>query len=214
MAARAPGTLAVRASDHDVTVQVTTSVLACGWCRSGRVAGANVVLGMTLGQRYELAERVGAGGYSEVWRGRDLVLNRPVAVKLLHAGDVQDGEALARFRAEAQHAGSLAHENIARVYDYGEPDPPFLVMELVDGPTLAQELADGPLHPARAMDLIAQAAAGLQAAHSAGLVHRDVKPGNLLLAPGDVVKVTDFGISPAVGSAPVTSTGQVIGTPG
>jgi eukaryotic-like serine/threonine-protein kinase len=171
-------------------------------------------LGMTLGQRYELEERVGAGGYSEVWRGRDLVLNRPVAVKLLHAGYVQDGEALARFRAEARHAGSLAHENIARVYDYGEPDPPYLVMELVDGPTLAGELAGGPVDPARVMDLIAQAAAGLQAAHSAGLVHRDIKPGNLLLAPGDVVKVTDFGIAHAVGSAPVTSTGQVIGTPG
>jgi serine/threonine-protein kinase len=171
-------------------------------------------LGMTLGQRYELEERVGAGGYSEVWRGRDLVLSRPVAVKLLHAGYAQDGEALARFRAEARHAGSLAHENIARVYDYGEPDPPYLVMELVDGPTLARELAGGPVDPARAMDLIAQAAAGLQAAHSAGLVHRDIKPGNLLLAAGDVVKVTDFGISHAVGSAPVTSTGQVIGTPG
>ena len=171
-------------------------------------------LGVTLGQRYELEERVGAGGFSEVWRARDLVLNRPVAVKLLHVGYVHDAEALARFRAEARHAGSLAHGNIARVYDYGELDPPYLVMELIDGPSLSRVLASGPLDPVRAMDLVAQAAAGLEAAHAGGLVHRDIKPGNLLLAPGGIVKVTDFGISQAVGSAPVTSTGLVVGTPG
>jgi len=79
--------------------------------------------GVALGHRYELAERVGAGGYSDVWRARDLTLNRTVAVKVLHAAYVQDAEALARFRAEARHAGGLAHENIARVYDYGEPRP-------------------------------------------------------------------------------------------
>src|ERR1700744_498167 len=130
-------------------------------------------LGMTLGQRYELVERVGAGGYGEVWRGRDLVLNRPVAVKLLHAGYAQDGEALARFRAEARHAGSLAHENIARVYDYGEPEngQSYLVMELVEGPSLAGVLAGGPLDARRTMDVVAQVAAGLQAAHTAGLIH-------------------------------------------
>jgi serine/threonine-protein kinase len=171
-------------------------------------------IGVTLGQRYELEERVGAGGFCEVWRARDLVLNRPVAVKLLHVGYIQDAEALARFRAEARHAGSLAHENIARVYDYGEPDPAYLVMELVDGPTISRVLTSGPVDPIRAMDLVAQAAAGLQAAHLGGLVHRDIKPGNLLLAPGGIVKVTDFGISQAVGSAPVTSTGLVVGTPG
>jgi serine/threonine protein kinase len=170
--------------------------------------------GVTLGQRYELEERVGAGGFSEVWRARDLVLNRPVAVKLLHVGYIQDAEALARFQAEARHAGSLAHENIARVYDYGELDPPYLVMELVDGPSMARMLASGPVDPMRAMDLVAQAAAGLEAAHVGGLVHRDIKPGNLLLAPGGIVKITDFGISQSVGSAPVTSTGLIVGTPG
>jgi len=170
--------------------------------------------GVTLGQRYELEEQVGAGGFSEVWRARDLILERLVAVKVLHAGYVQDVDTRARFRAEARHAGSLAHENVARVYDYGEPDPPYLVMELVDGPSLAQELASGPMDPGRAMDVVAQTAAGLQAAHEAGLVHRDIKPANLLLAPGGVVKITDFGIAHAVGSAGVTGTGLVVGTPG
>ena len=137
-----------------------------------------------------------------------------MAVKVLHGGYLQDAVALARFRAEAWHAGSLAHENIAQVYDYGEPDPPYLVMELVDGPSLAQVLASGPMGPARAMDVVAQAEAGLQAAHEAGLVHRDTKPGNLLLAPDRIVKITDFGIYHAVGSARMTSTGLVVGTPG
>jgi hypothetical protein len=170
--------------------------------------------GVALGHRYELEERVGAGGFSDVWRARDLTLNRTVAVKVLHVAYVQDAEALARFQAEARHAGSLSHENIARVYDYDELHPPYLVMELVDGPSLAQALASGPMDPVRAMDVVAQAAAGLQAAHEAGLVHRDIKPGNLLLAPDGTVKITDFGISHAVGSAGVTSTGLVVGTPG
>jgi eukaryotic-like serine/threonine-protein kinase len=170
--------------------------------------------GVALGHRYELAERVGAGGFSDVWRARDLTLDRTVAVKVLHAAYVQDADALARFQAEARHAGSLAHENIARVYDYGEPHPPYLVMELVDGPSFAQVLTSGPMDPVRAMDVVAQAAAGLQAAHEAGLVHRDIKPGNLLITPDGIVKITDFGISHAVGSARVTSTGLVVGTPG
>src|SRR5215470_12166503 len=170
-----------------------------------------------LGRRYALEEKIGAGGYSEVWRGTDVVLTRQVAIKLLHPGYAQYAEELARFRAEAQHAGALTHENIARVYDYGEPDPPqppFLVMEFIDGPSLAGALTGCPLDPARTMDIVAQAASGLHAAHLAGLVHRDIKPGNLLLAPGGIVKITDFGIAHAADSAPVTGTGQLIGTPG
>ena len=123
------------------------------------------------------------------------------------------GGTLARFRSEARHAGSLSHPGIAQVYDYGEAELPYLVMELVDGPSLAGVLASGPLDPGRAMDVVAQAAAGLQAAHRAGLVHRDIKPGNLLLGPGGQVKITDFGISHAAGSAPLTGTGMVLGTP-
>ena len=171
---------------------------------------------LVLGGRYELAERVGAGGFSEVWRAADLVLARPVAVKLPYPGFTQDEEALARFRAEARNAGRLSHENVARVYDYGEPsppDPPFLVLELIDGPPLSVLLREGPLAPDRTARLLAQAAAGLSAAHQAGLIHRDIKPGNLLIAPGGTVKVTDFGISYAAGSAPLTATGLVYGTP-
>ena len=173
---------------------------------------ASILLG-----RYELGERIGGGGFSEVWKGTDLALNRPVAIKMLHVVYAEHAETLARFRAEARHAASVSHGNIARVFDYGEadpPNPPFLVMEFVPGPSLAQVLAGGAMDPARSMKIVAQAAAGLQAAHRAGLVHRDIKPGNLLLAPGDVVKITDFGIAHAAGSAPVTSTGLVIGTAG
>jgi len=116
-----------------------------------------------LDGRYQLDERIAAGGYGEVWRATDLILGRKVAVKLLLAQHVQQAETLARFRAEAQRAGALTQANIARVYDYVEPNPPqppFLVMELIDGPSLAQVLADGPLPPAQVMDIIAGAAAG------------------------------------------------------
>jgi serine/threonine-protein kinase len=168
-----------------------------------------------LGGRYELDEPIGTGGFSEVWRATDTVLSRPVAIKRLNASYARQAQALARFRAEARHAGALSHPNIARVYDYAEPadGQPYLVMELVDGPSLARALTSGPLDAARTMDVVAQAAAGLQAAHDAGLIHRDIKPANLLLSPGGTVKVTDFGIAHAVGSAPVTVTGMLIGTP-
>lgn len=163
--------------------------------------------------RYRLEGRIAAGGMGEVWKGTDVVLGRPVAVKLLRAGCAQDPGSLARFRSEARHAASLSHPGIAQVYDYGQAEPPYLVMELVDGPSLAQVLGGGPLDPGRAMEVVAQAAAGLDAAHRAGLVHRDIKPGNLLLGPGGEVKITDFGISRAAGSATVTGTGELLGTP-
>ena len=175
------------------------------------------LVGAVLGGRYVLDEQIGNGGYGEVWRATDTVLSRPVAIKLLHPRYAQRSEGLARFRAEARHAGGLSHENIARVFDYGEPaggQPPYLVMELVDGPSLEAALAGGPLESSRTMDIVAQAAAGLQAAHAAGMIHRDIKPGNLLLAPGGTVKITDFGIAHTIGSASVTASGELIGTPG
>jgi serine/threonine-protein kinase len=176
-----------------------------------------VQAGAVLGGRYVLEEQIGSGGYGEVWRAADRVLSRPVAVKLLHPRYAGQGQAMARFRAEARHAAALSHENIAQVHDYGEAaggQPPYLVMELVDGASLDAVLAGGPLDATRTMDIVAQTAAGLQAAHAAGMVHRDIKPGNLLLTPRGTVKITDFGIAHTVDSASVTATGELIGTPG
>jgi serine/threonine-protein kinase len=169
-----------------------------------------------LAGRYRLESQIAAGGVGEVWRAEDVVLTRPVAVKLLRAEFAGHAETLVRFRAEARHAGALSHPAIARVYDYGDPVPPhpaFLVMELVDGPSLAAVLAAGPLDADQTMDVVAQVATGLQAAHAAALVHRDIKPANLLIAADGQVKITDFGIAHVAGSVPVTSTGTVMGTP-
>ena len=174
-----------------------------------------VLAGYFLAARYQLDEPIGTGWFSEVWRATDVALSRPVAVKLLHPAYAQQPEALARFRAEARHAAALWHENITHIYDYEEPaegPQPYLVMELVDGPSLAGVLAGGPLDAARTMGVVAQAAAGLQAAHAMGLVHRDIKPGNLLLGSSGTVKITDWGISHAIGSVPGTVAGIATGT--
>jgi serine/threonine-protein kinase len=179
-----------------------------------------------LAGRYRLDEQIAVGGTGQVWRAADTVLGRGVAVKLLRPEYAGHDETLARFRAEARHAAQLAHPGIVQVYDYGLAGPegvygiagpegvPFLVMELVDGPSLAAVMARGPLDPSWVLDMIAQVAAALAAAHAAGLVHRDIKPGNLLLAPDGTVKITDFGIAHAAGSAPLTRTGTLPGTPG
>ena len=172
--------------------------------------------GVLLADRYRLESRIAAGGVGEVWRAEDLVLGRPVAVKVLQEGYASHPQTLARFRAEARHAGSLAHPGVAHVYDYGETGPagrPYLVLELVDGPSLAGVLAGGPLDPAATMGIVAQVAAGLAAAHAAGLVHRDIKPANLLMGRDGQVKITDFGIAHAAGSAPITQVGTLVGTP-
>jgi eukaryotic-like serine/threonine-protein kinase len=181
----------------------------------GKAPGV-VGAGLVLQDRYRLEALIAVGGMGEVWRATDLALDRPVAVKVLRPEHIRDGDGLARFRAEARHAGSLSHPNIAHVYDYREaqpPDPSYLVMELVDGPSLARLLDEGPMDPARTLDVVAQAARGLAAAHRAGLVHRDIKPGNLLVGQDGLVKVTDFGIAHAAGSTLATQTGALIGTP-
>jgi eukaryotic-like serine/threonine-protein kinase len=174
-----------------------------------------VVPGSVLSDRYRLDGRIAFGGMGEVWRGTDLVLERVVAVKLLRPEYAHDEECLARFQAEGRHAALLSHPNVAQVYDYVERAPPvpgFLVMELVAGQSLARLLARGPMGPARTMGIIAQAATGLQAAHAVGLLHRDIKPGNLLVGQDDLVKITDFGIAQAPGSPRLTRTGMLIGT--
>jgi eukaryotic-like serine/threonine-protein kinase len=179
------------------------------------VAAVVTRTGLILGERYRLDKRIAAGGVGQVWRATDLLLSRPVAVKVLRPEYAEHPETLDRFRKEARNAGALSHPHVAQVFDYGPagPDwPPYLVMEFVDGPSLADILAIDPVEAAFALDVIAQSADGLSAAHRAGLVHRDVKPGNLLIGPEGQVKITDFGIAYAAGQAPVTGPNLVMGT--
>jgi serine/threonine-protein kinase len=171
--------------------------------------------GFVVEKRYRLDKRIAAGGVGQVWRATDLLIERPVAVKVLRPEYADHPDTLDRFRKEARNAGLLTHPHVAQVFDYGPGGadcPPYLVMEFVDGPSLADVLAADAIGPAVALDVIAQTAAGLSAAHRAGLVHRDVKPGNILIGPGGQVKVTDFGIAHAAGQAPVTGPGLVMGT--
>jgi serine/threonine-protein kinase len=171
-----------------------------------------------LGDRYELLGLLASGGMGRVWRARDLRLNRQVAVKVLRSEFTGDPAFVARFRAEAQHAAALHHPNIASVFDYGEVEEDgerlaYLVMELVEGESLAELLArERRLDLPRALDVLRSTAAALAAAHATGLVHRDVKPGNVLMASDGSVKLTDFGIAWSASSVPLTGTGQVIGT--
>ncbi|SDF96921.1 serine/threonine protein kinase [Blastococcus aurantiacus] len=173
-----------------------------------------------LGGRYELDTLLATGGQGQVWRARDTVLSRPVAVKVLRSEFTGDPTFIARFRAEAQHAALVVHRHIAALFDYGELDDAltgerlaFLVMELVEGESLADLLArEGRLPASRTLAILRQAADALAAAHAAGLVHRDVKPGNVLVAADGSVKLTDFGIAVSASSLPLTQTGQVVGT--
>lgn len=170
--------------------------------------------GVTFGGRYELDSRIAIGGMGEVWEATDHVIGRTVAIKILKDEYMGDPGFLERFRAEARHAALVNHEGIASVFDYGEEaGSAFLVMELVPGEALSTIIErDGSLSTDKTLDIVAQTSAALQAAHAAGLVHRDIKPGNLLITPDGRVKITDFGIARIADQVPLTATGQVMGT--
>jgi eukaryotic-like serine/threonine-protein kinase len=170
--------------------------------------------GLVLNSRYRLLERLATGGMGEVWRAEDELLARPVAVKLLRLEHLADEHAKARFANEARFAAALQHTGIAQVYDYGEQDErAYLVMELVPGEPLSRILArTGRLTPETTLDLVAQAARALQIAHTAGIIHRDVKPANLMVTADGTVKITDFGIARGLAVSTLTQTGMVMGT--
>ena len=174
----------------------------------------NPVNGTILSKRYALTGRIAAGGMGEVWAATDTVLGRSVAVKLLSPALSEQGDFLERFRAEARNCAALHHPNITTVFDYGEDDgSAFLVLELVPGQPLSQLIADSaPLSAQTTAAILIQAATALEAAHRSGVVHRDVKPANILITPDGTAKLTDFGISRLIDTAPLTRTGQVLGT--
>ncbi len=168
-----------------------------------------------LTERYHITSHLARGGMADVYQGQDTLLNRKVAIKVLHAQYSSDEAFVKRFRREAQAAANLSHPNIVGIYDWGQAQGTyFIVMELVDGRSLRDVLkSEGALLARRATEIAAEVAAALSIAHQAGLVHRDVKPGNILLAKDGTVKVTDFGIARAWDdSAELTKTGAVIGT--
>jgi len=165
-----------------------------------------------LGGRYELRGVLGFGGMAEVRDGWDNRLNRPVAVKLLHPGMSSQAEMRDRFKVEARAAAALNHPNIVGVYDFGLDGPtPFIVMERLSGETLGDQIALGPLPQAQVHGVLRDVLAALAVAHEAGMLHRDIKPGNILLSDSGGVKVADFGIVKAPGSVR-TTTGQLVGT--
>ena len=171
-------------------------------------------IGTILGGRYRLVELLGQGGMATIYRAADTQLGRDVAVKLLRPEYLRDPDFSSRFRQEAQNAASLNHPNVVSVYDYGEdPNGPYIVMELVDGEDLATILRrNGALPASQAARIGASVARALAAAHARGIVHRDVKPGNVLIGRDGRVKVVDFGIARAVAEAQMTLPGTTLGS--
>ncbi|ASU56095.1 serine/threonine-protein kinase [Nocardiopsis dassonvillei] len=176
--------------------------------------GPGDLTGTVLSDRYRLEEQVGSGGMGTVWKATDTLLNRPVAVKLLHPSQMAEPTARERFRTEGRITAGLSHPGIAQVYDYGEENGrAFLIMELVVGEPLSQVLREqGHLSADQTLDFVYQAAKALAAAHARGVVHRDIKPGNLLVTPDGQLKLTDFGIARGDMSVTLTQTGMVMGT--
>lgn len=174
--------------------------------------------GSLVADRYRIDEAIAAGGMGEVWRATDEVLGRVVGVKFLHPQYALDETFLERMLREARAASSVNHPGVVAVYDFGRIDPEgdlatsYIVMEHVDGPSLAQILLDGPLTVERSLAILEQVSAALHAAHEAGVIHRDVKPGNILVTAGGEVKLTDFGIARSHDATPLTETGSITGT--
>ncbi|MEU8191951.1 serine/threonine-protein kinase, partial [Micromonospora carbonacea] len=175
--------------------------------------------GVVLSGRYRLDDRVATGGMGDVWRATDQVLGRRVAVKVLLPALVSDPDFIARFRAEARIMAALRHPGIVQVYDCGEDDLPsggradYLVMEFVEGEPLSRRIeAAGHLGVAETMSIVAQAAQALHAAHAGGIVHRDVKPSNLLVQEDGTVVLVDFGVARSTNVTSITSTNAVPGT--
>lgn len=174
----------------------------------------------TLGGRYQLERRIGIGGMSEVWRGHDRVLDRPVAVKIMASASEGAFGAVSEVdvvRTEARSAARLAHPNVANVHDFGTAaspgrEVPYIVMELVEGQPLSEHLAGGPLDWRIAVRICAEVAAALAAAHAEDVVHRDIKPANIMLTPSGA-KVLDFGIAAAAGAVDADPDAPVMGTP-
>ncbi|MGH3730078.1 MAG: serine/threonine protein kinase [Micromonosporaceae bacterium] len=175
--------------------------------------------GKSMGGRYRLDERIATGGMGDVWKCEDTVLGRAVALKVLQPAMLEEPGFAERFRAEARVMATINHPGVVQVYDYGENGlegggtVAYLVMEYVEGEPLHQVLGNvGRLAPARVMDLTAQAADALQAAHDRGIIHRDVKPGNLLMRPNGKLVLTDFGIARSAMTGNLTQVGAVLGT--
>ena len=171
--------------------------------------------GVKLGDRYRLDERIGAGGMGEVWRATDELLGRTVAVKVMLPAMLDEPGFVRRFFAEARAMASVNHPGVVAIHDFrGDADSAFLVMEYVQSESLSQTLGRiGQFSPAAAMDLLAQAASALQAAHDRGIVHRDIKPGNLLMRADGSVVLTDFGIARTQDHTSLTTAGAILGTP-
>src|ERR1700683_1195818 len=166
--------------------------------------------------RYEMVNHIARGGMAQVYLARDLLLDRPVALKVLFPELSVDLAFVERLRREARAPANLTHPNIVSIYDWGQGEHTyFIVMEYVDGRTLSSLLRDGPLEAVRAAAIGADVAAALAVPHRRGLIHRDVKPGNVLINTSGQVKVADFGIARAIGagaSEDLTQTGSVMGT--
>lgn len=169
--------------------------------------------GDVIAGRYRLDDRIATGGMGEVWRGTDTVLHRPVAIKTLRADRATDPQFQVRFRHEARAMAALHHPGIADVYDYGDDGEAYLVMARVDGQPLDERIAErGRLDSAETLAVVAQVGRALQAVHDAGIVHRDVKPGNLIVRPDRTVVLVDFGIARSAQSPALTGAREVVGT--